>query len=597
MPEYGPQTVYADQLDAEKYRAKGETFKDATNRVARELSDSVSHCNQVQDITLHQRFLFAGRIRAAIGSPKQTTAYNCFVSGIVPDSFTATDNPQNSSIMHRATEAAMTMRMGGGIGYNFSHLRPRGAIIEKLKSQSSGPISFMHIYNSVCLATSSAGNRRGAQMGMLRIDHPDIEEFIAVKQQLGVLVGFNISIAVTDEFMEHLHSGQPFPLRHAGHVYRYVDPQELWNSVMRSTWDWGEPGVVFIDTINKHNNLWYCETIEAVNPCAEQPLPPFGACLLGSFNLTKYLTWQGHEGRYALDYDWLRSEVAPIVRAMDNVVDVARYPLPEQAAEARSKRRMGIGITGLANALEACGHAYGSSSFLDEEAKIMHLIQRQSYLAGTQLAREKGRFPLYDKKRYLEARHIQGLDDDVYDLIELYGVRNSHYTSVAPTGTISQIADNVSSSIEPVYRWKQQRDVNMLSGTMKIDMYDYGFDRLRVRGRRAAFGEVTAKQHVDVLTRAQAYVDSAVSKTINVTSDMPMDDFKGVYLMAYNKGAKGCTTFNADGKRMGIFKQEPEDYDLPFAGEHIGATMHMMPQQQQGEACYFDPATGLRSCE
>jgi len=597
MPEYGPQTVYADQLDAEKYRAPGETFREATSRVARVVADGEHHYRQVNEITLNQRFLFGGRIRAALGSPKNTTAYNCFVSGTIPDSFTDRDNPQKSSIMDRAHESAKTMRMGGGIGYGFSHLRPRGAMIQKLQSASSGPLGFMPIFNSVGQATSSAGNRRGAQMGMLRVDHPDILEFIRIKQNPDALNGFNISVAVTDEFMDHLQSGRPFPLHHGGTVYNHVDPAELWNEIMLSNWDWGEPGVIFIDTINRRNNLWYCETIEATNPCAEQPLPPFGACLLGSFNLVKYLTWQGRENRWAFDWDYLRSDIPPIVRAMDNVVDAAKYPLPEQEAEAKSKRRMGVGITGLANALEACGHSYGVESFLDIEAKIMHMIQREAYLTGAQLAREKGAFPLFDADRYLKGKHVCTLDRDVQEQIRIWGLRNSHYTSVAPTGTISQTADNVSSSAEPVFRWRQERDVNMLAGKRTIDLYDYGFDKLHVRGKRAAFGEVTANQHVDVLTRAQSYVDSAVSKTINVTGTMPMEDFKGVYTKVYEKGGKGCTTFNADGKRAGIFKLSPEPPDLPFASPVVDALLAGIGDYADGQACYFDPSTGMRTCE
>ena len=596
MTQCGPQTVYAEQLDAEKYRGKGETFKEATSRVAEVLSDGPEHYRTVRDITLDQRFLFGGRIRAAIGSSKNTTAYNCFVSGIIPDSFTATDNDEGSSIMARATEAAMTMRMGGGIGYDFSTLRPRGALIKKLMSHSSGPVAFMDIYNSVCRATSSAGNRRGAQMGVLRVDHPDIMEFVQAKQDEHTLTGFNISVAITDEFLECLYAGKPFALRHGGIVYREVDPEALWEAIMRSNWDWGEPGVIFIDTINKRNNLWYCEEITTTNPCSEQPLPPFGACLLGSFNLVKYLTRQTGK-TFSFDYDYLRHDVAPIVRAMNNVIEAARYPLWEQEHEAKCKRRMGIGVTGLANTLEACGMPYGSSAFLDAEAQILNTIQRETYLASVQLAQESGPFPMYECDRYLNGQHIKTLDDDVRDLIRKHGIRNSHCTSIAPTGTISQTADNVSSSCEPVYRWQQKRDVFMEAGKQAVDLYDYGFAKLGVRGRRAAFGEVTAKQHVDVLVRAQSYVDSAVSKTINVTGDMPWEDFKSVYTVAHAKGAKGCTTFNSDGKRTGIFHPAPEPTNLPFPTTTSEGTMGLVVGEEAYGACSFDPATGRRTCE
>jgi ribonucleoside-diphosphate reductase alpha chain len=592
MTDYGPTTVYADQLDAEKYRGKGETFKEATSRVAEILSDGPDHYHKLREITLDQRFLFGGRIRAAIGSSKHTTAYNCFVSGPIPDSFTNTDNEHNSSIMARATEAAQTMRMGGGIGYDFSTLRPRGALIKKLMSHSSGPVAFMDIFNAVCKATSSAGNRRGAQMGVLRVDHPDIMEFVQVKQDQHTLTGFNISVAITDEFMECLYTGKAFPLRHGGTVYSEIDPEELWESIMRSTWDWGEPGVIFIDTINRRNNLWYCEQIAATNPCSEQPLPPFGACLLGSFNLVKYLSGPG-----SFDFDYLRADILPVVTAMDNVIGIARYPLWEQEREAKSKRRMGIGVTGLANAIEGFGHPYGSLAFLDMQAKILNLIQRECYLAGVKLAQERGPFAMFEKDRFLAGAHAKTLDSDVREQIARHGLRNSHYTSIAPTGTISQTADNISSSCEPVYRWKQRRDVFMQAGKQAVDLYDYGFAKLKVRGKRAAFGEVTAKEHVDVLVRAQCYVDSAVSKTINVTGAMPWEEFKGVYTLAHSKGAKGCTTFNSDGKRMGIFHQADEPSNLPFPNDVTDDTLGLVVGEEAYGACSFDPATGRRTCE
>ena len=356
MPEYGPQTLAADSLHAMKYRGPGEDFREAMNRVAFGLKDSDRHYHELRQILLYQRFCPGGRIQSAIGSSRSTTAYNCFVSGTIADSFVE----GNGSIMSRAHEAAATMRMGGGIGYNFSTLRPRGDLITKLQSQSSGPVSFMHIFDAVCLATSSSGHRRGAQMGILRIDHPDIEEFIRSKQNDTALQGFNISIATTDEFMEAMIAERDFDLRFAGKVYRTLNAAELWEKVMRSTWDYAEPGVVFIDTIDRMNNLWYCETLAATNPCGEQPLPPFGACLLGSFNLVKYLLPKiapVGSAQYVFDADQLEEDIPAIVRGMDNVIDRTKYPLAEQKAEALAKRRMGLGVMGLANAIEACGHA------------------------------------------------------------------------------------------------------------------------------------------------------------------------------------------------------------------------------------------------
>lgn len=597
---HGPQSAYSNQIHAEKYRLPGETFRDAMSRVASALQDSSEHYYAFRDTLLDMRFMPAGRVQAAMGSPKNVTAQNCYASGTIPDSFVDRDNPEQSSIMHRAEQAASTMRMGGGIGYDFSTLRPAGAMIHKLQSRSSGPLGFMPIFNEVCKATSSAGNRRGAQMGVLRVDHPDVHAFIAAKHNSTALTGFNISVAVTDDFMDALAAKRPFDLRFGGQVYSTVDPAELWEMLMRSTWDWAEPGVLFIDTINRMNNLWYCETIAATNPCGEQPLPPFGACLLGSFNLVRYLLQQ--PDGWAFDWDRLHADIPHVVRAMDNVVDRAIYPLPEQRQEALNKRRMGLGVTGLANTAEAMGMPYGSASFLEWQDKLLAFITHHTYWASVDLAKEKGAFPLFDADRYCAGQFVRTLDSDLQAAIRRYGIRNSHLTSIAPTGTISLAADNVSSSIEPVYRWHQERTVLMDSGKQTIDLYDYGFANLGVRGRRTSMGEVSAAEHVAVLTTAQRHVDSAVSKTVNCDRSMPWDDFKGIYLAAYEAGAKGCTTFNKDGKRAGLFRETPEPADLPFPGDNALAMQGVAGADagltaDGGLSCEFDPATGRRSCE
>lgn len=589
---HGPQSAYSAQIHAEKYRLPGETFRDAMGRVASALKDNDAHYHAFRDALLDMRFMPAGRVQAAMGAPKAVTPYNCYVSGSLPDSFVDRGNADESSIMHRAEQAAATMRMGGGIGYDFSTLRPQGALIRKLQSKSSGPLGFMPIFNEICKATSSAGNRRGAQMGALRVDHPDILQFIAAKHNSTALTGFNISVAVTDEFMEALAAKRTFDLRFGGEVYSTVDAESLWESLMRSTWEWAEPGVLFIDRINAMNNLWYCETIAATNPCGEQPLPPFGACLLGSFNLVKYLTIQP-DGTHAFDWDQLRADIPHVVRAMDNVVDRAIYPLPEQRQEALNKRRMGLGVTGLANAAEAMGMPYGGQAFLAWQDALLLFITHYVYWASVDLAKEKGAFPLFDAERYCAGNFVKTLDSDLQAAIRKYGIRNSHLTSIAPTGTISLAADNVSSSIEPVYRWHQERTVLMDSGRQTIDLYDYGFGKLGVRGRRTSMGEVTAAEHVAVLTTAQRHIDSAVSKTVNCDKSMPWEDFKGIYLSAYEQGAKGCTTFNKDGKRAGLFKETPEPADLPFPT----AVRDAAGVSDAGLSCEFDPATGRRSCE
>jgi len=486
--------------------------------------------------------------------------------------------------MDRAKEAAATMRMGGGIGYDFTPLRPRGEMIAKLQSQASGPVSFMEIYDAVCRATCSSGHRRGAQMGILRIDHPDIEEFIHAKNNQDKLTGFNISIAVTDEFMECVLEEKEFPLGWGGRIYRYVDANVLWEKIMRSTFDWAEPGILFIDTINKMNNLHYAETIAATNPCSEQALPPFGACLLGSFNLVKYLNTQpvpAGRNPWSFDYDQLVEDIPIVVRALDNAIDKARYPLAEQKAEALTKRRMGVGITGLANTAEAMGFSYGSTDFLSFEDKVLSTISEHAYQASAELAAEKGAFPLYDEDRYLAGKFIKTLSDETQDMIRRHGIRNSHLTSIAPTGTISLAADNVSSALEPVFSYETTRTINTPTGVTIEKLQDYGYAFLNTKGKLAK--DVTADEHLSVLAVAQKNIDSACSKTINMDGRvMSWNDFKDIYRNAWERGCKGVSTFNAAGKRMALLTgSEPEE----------------KPIIEEGASCEYDPMTGRRSCE
>lgn len=587
----GPQTRVGDYFHGMKYRAEGEDFRESVNRVASALKDSDAHYRELRDIFGNQRFMPAGRIQSAMGSARATTPYNCYVSGTIEDSFVHGDG----NIMQRATEAAATMRMGGGIGYDFSTLRPRGDIIRKLQSHSSGPVSFMGIFNEVCKCVASSGHRRGAQMGVLRVDHPDIEEFIHAKQKMEVLTGFNLSIAVTDEFMRAVEAGADFDLRWGGQTYKTINAAALWETIMRSTWDWAEPGVLFIDRINEMNNLRYCETIAATNPCGEQPLPPFGACLLGSFNIVKYVRKRelprlvhAADIPWELDLDALRRDIPAVVRAMDNVVDRARYPLPQQRAEALGKRRMGLGVTGMANALEALGLPYGSPEYLARQEDILRTIAVESYRASALLAAEKGAFPLFEPEPYLASLFVQKLPADVQELIALHGIRNSHLTSIAPTGTISLTADNVSSGIEPVFDYVTVRPVNTPQGQEMVEVEDYGVRVFGVHGRRAS--EVTAQQHVAVLASAQKWVDSSVSKTCNMDGSMPWEDFKGLYLTAWREGCKGCTTFNIDGKRMALLTGKSRSSEE--AQPEVAAPEAVEP----GEACYIDAATGRREC-
>jgi ribonucleoside-diphosphate reductase alpha chain len=565
--QYGPQSAFSDGLHAEKYRSPGESYRECATRVSHALSDTELHFRQLRDIMGNMRYLFGGRIQSAMGSLKATTAYNCFVSGTIADSFVEGEG----SIMARATQAATTMRMGGGIGYDFSTLRPRNALIRKLQSASSGPVAFMDIFNSICRVTSSAGNRRGAQMGVLRVDHPDIEEFIRAKQNTTALRGFNISVAVTDEFMRAVKSGSPFPLRFDGQIYSSVDARDLWEMLMRSTYDWAEPGVIFIDRVNEMNNLHYCETIAATNPCGEQPLPPFGACLLGSMNLVKYMTRESPLSTWGFDYERFHLDIEPVVRAMDNVIDKARYPLAEQEREAQAKRRMGIGITGAANAIEAMGHPYGTPGFVRTLGSIMQTLRDAAYRASVKLAQEKGPFKEF-RPAYLDSEFIQTLPEDIQDEIRTHGIRNSHLLSIAPTGTISLTADNVSSGIEPVFAYSTTRTILRTTGPSTETIPDYGVTYLGHKGKVS--DDCTVADHLAVLKVASKYVDSAVSKTCNVPKNIEWDDFKDIYFQAWEAGCKGCTTYRKGGKL------EP-----------------VMATTEESLSCSIDPNTGERSCE
>jgi ribonucleoside-diphosphate reductase alpha chain len=587
----GPVLPESDFLHNTKYRGgKTETYERFSHRFAHALSDSAAMYAHVLSIVQTMRFMAAGRVQSWAGSDKIVTPYNCFVSPTIHDSFVdgpniaKWENMDSVSIMDAAKFAAQTMRQGGGIGYDFSTLRPRGALIRGVMSHSGGPIDFMPIFNAVCKATSSAGERRGAQMGVLRCDHPDITEFVTMKANSDFLNGFNVSVAVTDELMEAVARKGSFDLRFNGEVLKTVDAAELWELIMKTTWDWAEPGVLFIDTINRMNNLWYCETIAATNPCGEQPLPPYGACLLGSFAAPKYLIKD--LAGYRFDWDQFIADIPVVVRMMDNVIDKANYPLAQQAVEAKNKRRMGLGITGLANALEAMGFPYGSVGFVTLETKMLNILRDHAYNASIDLAIEKGAFPLFDADKYLESGFAKTLPDEIRERIRKHGIRNSHLLSIAPTGTISFAADNMSSSIEPVFALEAERLVNMPGGQQVMNVKDYGYNFLGVKGKTTA--NVTLDEHLAVLLVAAAKVDSAVSKTINVDKHVKWDDFKNVYLRAYEGGAKGCTTFNKDGLRMGILvdkdEQSPSDEQAPAA-------------PAVADTCTWDPTTGRRSCE
>lgn len=566
---YGPTLPISEETHARKHRLTGETFREAMSRIANVLSDTPEHFYAFRQVLLEQKELPGGRIQSAIGSPRKTTAFNCFVSRTIDDSM--------NGIMDAAKEAANTMRLGGGIGYDFSTIRPKGDLIVSLDSKASGPLSFMDIFDSICATVASAGQRRGAQMGVLRVDHPDIEEFIEAKTNDKRLTRFNISVGVTDEFMRCVDEGKDFELRYQGKVYNRVDARYLWDKIMRATWDWAEPGILFIDRINEMNNLWYCETIAATNPCGEQPLPPYGACLLGSFNLVKYID-EYQPKHYRFDWEAFKADIPVVVRAQDNVIDRTVYPLPQQEQEAKNKRRIGLGYTGLANAGEVLGYTYGSPEFLKFHEKVAKTLANEAYRASAMLAKEKGAFSLFDKEKYLEGKFIKRLDKDVQELIAENGIRNSHLTSIAPTGTISLGADNVSSGCEPVFSYYYDRTIITDDGGKKVErVSDYGYRVWGVEGKRT--DDCSVDEHLGVLVVATKWVDSAVSKTLNVGDNVSWEDFKSIYMKAWKAGCKGATTFREAGKRYGILNAVKEE-DI-----------------KGGEACYYDPSTGKKTCD
>ncbi|MGR3436355.1 MAG: adenosylcobalamin-dependent ribonucleoside-diphosphate reductase, partial [Shimia sp.] len=491
---------------------------------------------------------------------RSVTLFNCFVMGTVPDSM--------GGIFDMLREAALTMQQGGGIGYDFSTIRPKGAAVAGVAADASGPLSFMDVWDAMCRTIMSAGSRRGAMMATMRCDHPDIEAFIEAKSDPARLRMFNVSVLVTDPFMEAVKADGDWDLVFDGTTYRTVKARALWDKIMQATFDYAEPGVIFIDRINAANNLHYAETIAATNPCGEQPLPPYGACLLGSINLARLVTAPFEAGA-ALDEAALDGLVATAVRMMDNVVDASRFPLEAQAAEARAKRRIGLGVTGLADALLMVGSRYGS----DEAARLtdrwLARIARAAYLASVDLAKEKGAFPLFDAEPYLASGMMQAMDEDVRAAVRTHGIRNALVTSIAPTGTISLYAGNVSSGIEPVFAYAYTRKVLQKDGTRtEEEVVDYAVQMWRDAKGDAPLPDhfVNAQtlaplDHVKMQAAAQKWVDSSISKTINCPADISFEDFKDVYMAAWDQGCKGCTTYRPNavtGSVLSVAEEAPK---------------------------------------
>jgi ribonucleoside-diphosphate reductase alpha chain len=543
----------AEQIWDMKYRLKTEDgqaldhrVEDSWHRVADALAAEENEPERWAPVFYKAledfKFLPAGRILAGAGTGRSVTLFNCFVMGTIPDSM--------GGIFDNLKEAALTMQQGGGIGYDFSTIRPKGASVQGVAADASGPLSFMDVWDAMCRTIMSAGSRRGAMMATLRCDHPDIEAFIEAKQDPARLRMFNLSVLVTDAFMDAVKADGDWALVFNGKTYRTLKARHLWDRITRATYDYAEPGVIFIDRINKLNNLAYCETISATNPCGEQPLPPYGACLLGSVNLAR-LVMSPFENKAHVCKTELRDLVRTAVRMMDNVVDASRFPLPEQAAEARAKRRIGLGVTGLADALLMCGLRYGSDEAAAQTEEWMHLIAREAYLASAELAAEKGAFPLYDRDRFLASGSLAGMDADVRDAIAEHGIRNALLTSIAPTGTISLYAGNVSSGIEPVFAYAYRRKVLQKDGSRtEEEVVDYAVQMWRDLHGDAALPdhfvnaqELAPSDHVRMQAAAQKWVDSSISKTINCPEDIGFEAFQDVYMQAWETGCKGCTTY------------------------------------------------------
>ncbi|UWQ59324.1 adenosylcobalamin-dependent ribonucleoside-diphosphate reductase [Leisingera caerulea] len=544
----------AEQIWDMKYRFKQAdgapidvTVEDTWRRIARDLARAEKEPEAWEEKFFGAledfKYLPAGRITAGAGTARQVTLFNCFVMGTIPDSM--------SGIFDMLKEAALTMQQGGGIGYDFSTIRPRGADVKGVAADASGPLSFMDVWDAMCRTIMSAGSRRGAMMATMRCDHPDIEQFITAKSDPARLRMFNMSVLVTDAFMEAVKADGSWELVFDGKVYHTVEARDLWNKIMQATYDYAEPGVIFIDRINKANNLNYIENICATNPCGEQPLPPYGACLLGSINMAR-LVANPFEKDAHLDQEMMQELVATAVRMMDNVVDVSKFPLDAQAEEAKNKRRIGLGVTGLADALLMLGLEYGSGEAARQTDRWLHAIARAAYLASVELAKEKGAFPLFDAEAYLNSGNMLNMDEDVRDAIREHGIRNALLTSIAPTGTISLYAGNVSSGIEPVFAYAYTRKVLQKDGSRtEEEVVDYAVQMYREKfGAGAKLPDyfvnaqtLSPAAHVKMQAAAQKWIDSSISKTINCPEDISFDDFKDVYMQAWDQGCKGCTTY------------------------------------------------------
>lgn len=588
-------TLIAQHIWDTKYRhyehgvAMDTCIEDTWQRIAKALAAQETGREHWQarfySILRDFKFLPGGRIQAGAGTAHQVTLFNCFVMGTIADSM--------DGIFEALKEGALTMQQGGGVGYDFSTLRPRGVPAAGVGSVASGPVSFMRIWDSMCATILSTGARRGAMMGTLRCDHPDIEEFIAAKQDRSQLRHFNVSVLVSDALMTAVSHDEDWPLVFPANksetgsellmrawagcddpvpckVYKRIRARTLWQKIMQANYDYAEPGVLFIDRINRLNNLYYCETIQATNPCGEVPLPPFGACNLGSINLTQFVC-DPFTPQARLDLDAIGATAAIAVRLLDNVIDASHFPLDSQAGQAQRSRRIGLGLTGLADALIMLQIHYGSSEAEKIAQQVMQHICHAAYQASIDLAREKGVFLMFDKEKYLAGVFVRTLPESIRRGIAQYGIRNSHLTAIAPAGTISLLANNVSSGLEPVFDSDYTRRILKRDGCYAdyaVNDYaaalwrkDHASDDLPPAFVTAH--ELTPAEHLRMQAAIQPYVDQAISKTINVPASYDFAAFRDLYRQAYDLGLKGCTTFRPNAVTGEILHKPDAEHAAP----------------------------------
>jgi ribonucleoside-diphosphate reductase alpha chain len=590
----------AEEIWTSKYRfrsdhARGDdSFPATASRVAAALAAAevpesrTNWENRFREAVEELHFIPAGRVLAGAGTDRAVTLFNCFVMGTIPDSL--------DGIFTHLKQAALTMQQGGGVGMDFSTIRPSGAAVRGVGADASGPLTFMDCWDSMCRTVQSAGQRRGAMMGCLRIDHPDIEAFIDAKRDPRRFRNFNLSVLVTDAFMTALAADADWPLLFNGEASGVIRARALWERLMRATYDAAEPGVIFIDRVNQQNNLAYCEDIAASNPCGEQMLPPYGACLLGSINLAR-LVGSPFEGG-ALDEERLASLTTTAVRMLDNAIDISRYPLPEQEAEAKAKRRIGLGITGLADALLFCGVAYGSREAVELTSQWLGTIRSEAYRASAMLAAEKGPFPLYDPC-ILDRPNLASLCDETRALIAAHGLRNGCLTSIAPTGTTSLLAGNVSSGIEPVFAYSYTRKIREPDGASREEQVEDYAMRVwrRVKDEAAPPPELfvsaqtlSPSDHLTMQAAAQALIDSSISKTVNCPEDISFEDFAGIYVDAYRRGCKGLTTYRPNavtGSVLSVSQAAPKREEvLEPRADQLHGTTYKLKWPESAHAVY-----------